>query len=330
MTKLDGRIGVLCWESISVIQHRASQMIVFHTLVMTGSFTLAAKQLNTSTSYVSKQLGALEAELNLQLVQRTTRTLTFTDAGKRFATYCEQMFDLMHDAGANMLDARDDISGTIKLGLPQSFGTLHIIPALELLQQEYPELIFELTLFDHVTDMVKESLDIWITNQEKIHDGYVAQRLAHTGFVLVASPEYLLSHGVPEHPQDLVEHNCVIYHSKSRSYDNWTFTQGDEVVDVQVNGNFRIDLSEAVRDRVISGHGIGHLATYLLTDEFQQGKLIPLLPKWQTEQKLPVYAVYPKRKHLPAKFRVIIEFLRSHFGQPAYWDRDLKPWLKHR
>lgn len=313
-----------------MIQNRASQMIVFHTLVTTGSFTLAAKQLMTSISYVSKQLSALEADLNLQLVQRTTRSFTLTDAGQRFAQYCEQMFDVVHDAGANMLDARDDMAGTVKLGLPQSFGHLHIIPALELIQLEYPELIFELSLFDHTTDMVKESLDIWITNQEKIHDGYIAQQLAHTGFVLVASPEYLLNHGVPQHPEALVDHNCVIYHSKSRSYDSWMFTKGDEMVDVKVSGNFRIDLSEAVRDRVVSGHGIGHLATYLLTDEFQQGKLIPLLPDWQTVQKLPVYAVYPKRKHLPAKFKVIIEFLRTHFGEPAYWDRDLKPWLRRR
>ncbi len=311
------------------MQQRASRMIIFHTLVASGSFTQAAVKLKVSTSYVSKQLGALEADLNLQLIQRTTRTLKLTEAGKRFAQYCEQMSDVMHDADANMLDARDDIAGIVKLGLPRSFGTLHIIPALEILQQKYPELIFELSLFDHTTDMVNESLDIWITNQDKIHDGYIAQRLAQNSFVLVASPEYLLSHGVPSHPDDLIEHNCVIYHSKSRSYDSWSFIKEGELVDVQVTGNFRVDLSEAVRDRVISGHGIGHLATYLLTDEFQQGKLIPLLPDWQTEQKLPVYAVYPKRKHLPAKFRVIIEFLRSRFGQPAYWEQALKPWLGH-
>ncbi|GMA83195.1 hypothetical protein GCM10025855_27280 [Shewanella glacialipiscicola] len=163
-------------------------MVIFHTLVTSGSFTQAAAKLKTSTSYVSKQIGALEAELNLLLVQRTTRTLVLTDAGQQFAHYCEQVFEATQNADAMMLDARDDISGTIRLGCSQSFGTLHIIPALEVLQQKYPELRFELSLFDHKADMLEEGLDLWITNHEQLHESYIAQHLAETNFVVVASP----------------------------------------------------------------------------------------------------------------------------------------------
>jgi len=310
-----------------VIQHRASQMVIFHTLVTSGSFTQAAAKLKTSTSYVSKQIGALEAELNLLLVQRTTRTLVLTDAGQQFAHYCEQVFEATQNADAIMLDARDDISGTIRLGSSQSFGTLHIIPALEVLQQKYPELRFELSLFDHKADMLEEGLDLWITNHEQLNEGYIAQHLAETNFVVVASPDYLLKHGVPHHPQALAQHNCVIYQSKSRNYDRWSFAKDDLEQTVHVAGNYRVDLAEAVRNAVIAGRGIGYVATYLLSDEFQSGKLIQLLPDWKPLQQMPVYVVYPRRRHLPTKYKVIIECLKSHIGHPPYWDKKLKPWL---
>jgi len=309
------------------MQQRASQMIIFHTLVASGSFTQAAVKLKVSTSYVSKQLGALEADLNLQLVQRTTRTLTLTEAGKQFSTYCDQVFDAVQDADAMMLDARDEIRGTVRLGLSQSFGTMHVIPALEIFQEKYPDLKLEVSLFDHKANMLEEHLDLWITNHEHLNEGYIAQHLAETNFVLVASPDYLLSHEVPHHPCELCDHNCVIYHSKSRSYNRWSFIKDKELIEVKVEGNYRVDLAEAVRNAVVAGRGLGYVATYLLTDEFQTGKLIRLLPDWKAKQHMPVYLVYPRRRHLPAKLKVIIEFMKEHIGQPPYWDTALKPWL---
>ncbi len=303
-------------------------MVVFNTLVKAGSFTAAARQLGVSTSHVSKQLGALEAELNLQLVQRTTRSFTLTEAGQRFMGYCEQVVTAVQDADAIMDDARDEVAGVLRLGVSQSFGTMHIIPAIEQLRKQHPELQVEVSLFDHKANMLEDGIDLWITNYEQIPDGYVAQRLADSRFVVVASPDYLINHPSPHHPNDLVDHNCLTYRSRERNYCRWSFKKQDKELYVTVAGNYRVDLAEAVRDAAISGWGVAYLASYLLTDEFRTGKLIQLLPDWQANQKMPFYAVYPSRKHLPRKISAVIEYFKQHIGKTPYWDATLKPLVK--
>ncbi|MGF1701666.1 LysR family transcriptional regulator [Photobacterium makurazakiensis] len=310
-----------------MMHDRASQMVIFYTLAKAGSFTAAASQLGVSTSHVSKQLGSLEAELNVKLVQRTTRKLTLTEAGIRFSSYCEQVCNAVSDANDMMDDERDEVAGLLRLGLSQSFGTMHIIPAIETLRQRYPELQVEVSLFDHKADMLKDGLDLWITNYEHLPEGYVAQRLADSHFILAASPDYLIDKPIPYHPNDLSEHNCLTYQSRQRDYSQWAFAKGNESLCVKVSGNYRVDLAEAVRDATISGWGIAYLASYLLTDEFHDGKLIQLLPDWKASQKMPIFAVYPSRKHLPRKISAVVEFFRAHIGEQPYWDKSLMKWV---
>ncbi|MBY5944280.1 LysR family transcriptional regulator [Photobacterium rosenbergii] len=311
-----------------MIHDRASQMVIFHTLVEAGSFTAAARTLGVSTSHVSKQLGVLESDLNVKLIQRTTRSLTLTEAGHHFAKYARQVVDAVSEANDTMALERDDVTGVIRLGLSQSFGTMHIIPAIEKLRQLYPDLQVELSLFDHKADMLADGLDLWITNFEHIPEGYVAQRLAETRFIVTASPKYLIEHPAPNHPSELVSHNCVTYQSRQRDYSCWDFTKEGESLTVKVTGNYRVDLAEAVRDAAVAGWGVAYLASYLLTDEFRDGKLIQLLPDWTANQTMPFYAVYPSRKHLPRKISAVIDFFKQYIGEAPYWDEALKPWVK--
>ncbi|MCE0494738.1 LysR family transcriptional regulator [Vibrio salinus] len=307
---------------------RASQMYMFHILETTGSFTKAAAKLDVSTSHVSKQLTLLENELGIQLVQRTTRNLILTEEGRKFAAFCTQIFDSVQNAQAQITDDRDHISGTVKLALSRSFGTLHVIPVLDRMQKRYRTLNFEITLYDQKVNMLEEDIDLWITTHESLPDGYVAQRITDTNFVLCAAPDYLEANSVPHHPNDLLNHNCIIYHSKESSFGVWPFRRGPEQVDIHVSGNYRVDLSEAVRDAVIAGRGIGYIATYLLSNEFEEGKLIQLLPDWKPTQELPVYAVYPRRRHLPLRLSTLISSLKEHIGSPSYWDKQLDKWVR--
>ncbi|QUM81085.1 LysR family transcriptional regulator [Moritella sp. 5] len=311
-----------------MIQDRASQMALFHTLVQTGSFTAAAHTLSVSVSHVSKQLKCLEAALNVKLVQRSTRSFTLTDAGQQFARYCADVVSSVQDADVMMANLQDEVTGILRLGVSQSFGTIHIIPAIEQFRKLHPDLHVEVCLFDYKTNMIDDGLDLWLTNIEDIPEGYVAQHLADTRFVVAASPDYLIHHSAPLHPQDLENHNCLIYQSRERSYGLWSFKQGDDTLYINVNGDYRVDLAEAIRDAAISGWGIAYLATYLLTDEFRTGKLIQLLPKWQASQSMQFYAVYPSRKHLPKKISAAITFFKEYIGQPSYWDRQLKSQIK--
>jgi len=183
-------------------------------------------------------------------------------------------------------------------------------------------------LFDHTANMIEEGLDLWLTNIENLPEGYVAQRLTTTHFVVAASPEYLIGHGAPNEPKDLQQHNCLIYKNRERNYNCWAFKNDQQTLNVNVNGDYRVDLAEAIRDAAISGWGIAYLASYLLTDEFKTGKLIQLLPHWQASQVMRFYAVYPSRKQLPKKISVAINFFKDHLGEPAYWDMALVSQIK--
>lgn len=284
-----------------MLSDRASQMVVFSALLTHKNFTAAARSLGVSVSHVSKQLALLEESLGVKLVQRTTRSFTPTEAGEQFYHHCQKITRTIEEAQREIESQRDEVSGLIKIGISQSFGSLHILPAIDEFREQYPNLQVEMHLFDYRVDMLQEGLDLWITNNETLPEGYVAQRLADSKFVVAASPEYLVKHDTPHHPNDLVDHNCLIYRSWERDYTSWAFSKPGEQLNVKISGNYSVDLAEAVRDAAVAGWGIAYLATYLIRDEFKEGQLIQLLPDWQPSQDMPFYAVYPSRRYLPKK-----------------------------
>ncbi|WP_390519002.1 LysR family transcriptional regulator [Vibrio fortis] len=306
-------------------------MVIFHALIKHGGFTSAAKSLNVSVSHISKQIASLEDNIGIKLVQRTTRSLTLTEAGEVFYQHCEQLFGTLKAAQMDMESQRDDVSGKLRVGISQSFGTLHVIPAIDQLRQLYPQLKVEIHLFDYKVDMIEERLDLWITNNEELPEGYIAQRLADSQFVVAASPDYLIKAGTPSCPSELSDHNCLIYRSRERDYTSWAFDNGQESLCVTVSGDYSVDLAEAVRDAAVAGWGIAYLATYLVKEEFRSGQLIQVLPEWKASQIMPFFAVYPSRKNMPKKLSTVIEFLKQHIGSPTYWDKNLKTCVElHR
>lgn len=311
-----------------MLSERAAQMVVFAALLKHKNFTQAAKSLGVSVSHVSKQLAQLESSLGIKLVQRTTRSFTPTEAGLHFYHHCAQLVTIVGEAQLEVESQRDEVAGLVKIGLSQSFGTLHIIPAIDELRQKYPKLQVEVHLFDYRVDMLEEGLDLWITNNEHLPEGYVAQRLADSQFVVAASPDYLVKQEVPTHPNQLSEHNCLIYRSWERDYTRWAFSNREEQLSVKVSGNYSVDLAEAVRDAAVAGWGIAYLATYLIGDEFKNGQLIQLLPEWRASQSMPFYAVYPSRRFLPKKTSAVIDFIKQKIGSPCHWDQKLQPYIQ--
>lgn len=303
--------------------NRAQQMVIFYYLVKAGSFTGAGKLMGVSTSYISKQINELENSLRTKLVQRSTRVFSVTEQGERFFLHCEQIVEKISEAESQLEDQHEKVEGVLRLGVAQSFGSLHIIPAIEKLRQRYPKLEIQLSLFDHTADMIQQNLDLWITNYETLPQGYVAQRMAECHFVVVASPDYLINHQAPVVPSDLVKHNCLVYQSKTRDYSHWAFKNDTQDLKVRVEGNYRVDLAEAIRDAAIAGWGIAYLASYLLKDELQTGKLIRLFPDWEANQHMPFYFVYPSRTNLPSKTKATIAFIKEFIGSPPYWDKGL-------
>ncbi|WP_299020215.1 LysR family transcriptional regulator [uncultured Photobacterium sp.] len=302
---------------------KAQQMVVFNALTKQQSFTRAAQLLDISRTQVSKQIQQLEERLGTQLVQRTTRSFSLTEAGRHFAVHCANIVDEINEAESELLVDSNSLQGALRVGIAQSFASNHIGPYISEFHEQYPQLDLEMSLFDHRVDLISEQLDLWIGIMDSPPEGFVARHLTDCQFVLAASPDYLAKHGVPYHPQDLKNHNCITYYSRERKDTSWSFCKESEGLQVKVKGNYRVDSADAIRDATLAGNGIGYLATYLLKNEFREGRLIRLMPDWQLNQHMPLYAIYPRHKFLPAKVKVFIDFVREHIGEPANWDRDL-------
>lgn len=303
---------------------KAQQMVVFNALTHQRSFTKAAQILDISRTQVSKQIQQLEERLGVQLVQRTTRSFSLTEAGERFAVHCANIVAEINEAESELLQSTDSMQGVLRIGSAQSFARHHISPYIADFHRLYPQLDVEMSLFDHRVDLIAEQLDLWIGMTDTPPEGFVARHLADCHFVLVASPDYLAKFGVPYSPGDLATHNCIIYYSRERKDNIWSFRQGEISKNIKVAGNYRVDSADAILDATLSGHGIGYLATYLLDKEFQEGRLVRLLPDWQLSQYMPLYAVYPRYKFLPKKVQAFIDFTCEHIGSPVYWDRVLR------
>ena len=291
---------------------KAQQMIVFNALTKQQSFTKAAQLLDISRTQVSKLIQQLEQRLGVQLVQRTTRSFSLTEAGRLFAKHCEKVVEEINEAESELFGSEDNSQGLLRVGIAQSFASNHVAPYINEFHAQHPLINLELSLFDYRVDLIAEQLDLWIGFMDSPPEGFVARHLSNCDFVLVASPEYLATHGVPYQPSDLAEHNCIIYFSRERKDNVWSFSQQNQNLDIKVTGNYRVDSADAIRDATIAGNGIGYLATYLLTDEIRTGKLIRLMPDWQLTQHMPLYAVYPRHKFLPNKVNLFIEFIRRH------------------
>ncbi|TDR74966.1 LysR family transcriptional regulator [Photobacterium lutimaris] len=294
------------------------QMVILATVGHEQNFTRAAERLGISKSQVSKQIRFLEERLGCQLVQRSTRTVALTEIGLQYAEYGQQLLDTVNEAEALVAGYRNEIKGVLRIGIAQSFGNSHITSALAEFQKEHPGLELEVSLFDHRPNLLEEGFDCWVAIHEHPPEGMVARRLADCHFAVVASPDYIQEHGTPKVPGELRQHNCITYQSRERKYTNWEFTKDGVRQAIRARGNYRIDNAPAVLDAALSGLGIAYLATYLITDELETGKLIQLLPEWKADVELPIYAVYPRRKYLAPKVRSFIDFMAERMSVPPY------------
>lgn len=294
------------------------QMVILAAIGHEQNFTRAADRLGISKSQVSKQVRCLEDRLGCQLVQRSTRTVALTEIGLQYADYGQQLMDIANEAEAMVAGYRNEVKGVLRIGIAQSFGNIHITSALAQFQKLHPELELEISLFDHRPNLLEEGFDCWLAIHEHPPEGMVARKLSTCEFMVVASPDYLALHGKPETPSDLRRHNCITYQSRERKYVNWDFARDGVHQSIRVRGNYRIDNAPAVLDAAVSGLGIAYLSTYLMTDELEHNKLIPLLSEWKTTVELPIYAVYPRRKYLAPKVRCFIDFMAERMSQPPY------------
>ena len=294
-------------------------MAVFVQVVATGSFIAASKATGTSRPMASKHVQNLEDELGVRLLNRTTRRISLTEAGRLFHLRCLKVFEEIDAAIAEAGNMQVQPKGVLRINAPVTFGKVHLVKALASFQEEYPLIDVDLTLNDRVVDIVDEGYDLAIRIGVLSDSSLVARKLAPCQMVVCASPRYLQKRASPAHPGELSEHNCLLY-SYFADADRWRFRDQSETQEVQVSGDFRSNFGEAVVEAAVAGRGVVLEPSFSVAPYISSGKLVPLLTGFEPAE-LNIYAVYPPSRLLPAKIRVLIDHLAAAFDPDPYWDR---------
>jgi len=302
---------------------RFENMKAFIQIVDTGSMSAAADRLEVAKSAISRRLKELEEHLGVQLFHRTTRSMNLTDSGTAFYQQAVRIIEDTLEAENAITQAHGTLKGSLKVAVPYSFGIMHLGPAINDFLKIHPQIEFDLDYNDRQIDIVQEGFDLAIRIANLPDSSLIARRLAPIDHVVSASPAYLEKYGIPESPEDLVNHRCLAY-NLVQDYKSWVFIDEDnQAVNVNINPYFKSSAGESLREAAINGHGINYLPTFIVYQQIEQKKLIPLLKDYKSSP-LNAYAIYPQTRHLSQRVRVFVDFLIERFKGTPYWDLCLK------
>ncbi|HWD22254.1 MAG TPA: LysR family transcriptional regulator [Burkholderiales bacterium] len=309
-----------------------TEMLVFARVVGTGGLSAAARELGLSPAMVSRRLAALESRLGVRLVNRTTRSLRLTEEGAGYYESCSRVLAEIEEANAAVSAGSEAAQGALRVALPAAFGNQYVAPLIPQFAARYPAVQVLLSLSDRDVNVVEEGFDLAIRIAHLADSSLAARKLAPNRRVVCATPEYLRRHGEPRTPADLAQHNCLLARDFSSS---WEYKDPDGRPGVvRVTGRYVCDNWEVLRQWALSGMGVALKSTWDVRRHLESGALVPLLPGYTFHTDVAIYAVYPHRRHLPAKTRVFIEFLVESFGPEPFWDqpavRSVKPRIKAR
>ena len=290
----------------------------FTKVVQHSSFAAAARDLRLSRSAVSKYVMELEEELGVQLLSRTTRSVTATENGQAYYERCLAILSDLEEADLSATRLQAEVRGLLRINAPMSFGTLHLARAVADFMEKYPDLRIQLLLSDQQVDPVQEGFDVTLRIADLPSSSMIARRIAPARRAICASPSYLARHGTPKHPDDLRGHACLTYGHLATG-NQWKLTGPDGDHWIAIPWTLCTNNAEVLRDAAVQGRGIALLPTFIAGADFQQGRLATILPGYQAPE-ISIYAIYPATRHLSLKVRVFIDFLVERFGGRPYWD----------
>jgi len=285
---------------------------VFVGVINAGSFTAAARALGHSTSYVSKEITRLEKRLGSRLLNRTTRTISLTDAGRAYYDRCSQIVIDAENAERSISQLQDTPRGLLHVNAPGSFGSKYLLEVLPQFMHRYPEVKLEVEFNDRLIDVVAEGYDV-VIRVGKIKDtNLVARKFTSSRGVIVASPDYIKHKGCPGRAEDLTQHDCIAY-SLLPTPTQWDFYKDGVRSSITVDPRAMCNSAEIEVAMVVHGIGITRLPLFTCEQEVASGKLQIILEDYD-QVKFDVYAIYPHRQYLTAKVRAFVDFLVDEFG----------------
>jgi DNA-binding transcriptional LysR family regulator len=295
----------------------------FIRVVETGSFSAVARETNASQSAITRQVAQLEEHFGVRLLHRTTRKISLTDDGQDLVTRARHLLEEAEDLEDTFGKNGSSPTGVVRIGLPVGAALL-LVGAFSTLLGQYPGLSVDLVVNEQMDDLVAGRLDLALRFGPSADTSLVARALATMASAPVAAPAYLERYGAPEHPSDLLNHTCIV-HDMGPDSIHWAFTGPDGSVEVDVTSAFRSNNSLVVRQAALAGHGIALLGDPLTLTEIRAGRLYRLLPNYSARQRQ-AFIVYPSRRHLAQRTRVVIDFLIEQFRQLDARLRDGREW----
>jgi DNA-binding transcriptional LysR family regulator len=292
------------------------EMQAFAAVVDAGSFVKAADGLGQSKAAVSRYVGDLESRLGVRLLHRTTRRLSLTEEGKVFHARCKDLLAVVDEAEAEVTARTGEAVGQLKVNVPVSFGLRHLSHLWAEFMTLHPKVTLDVTLTDRVVDLLDEGYDLAVRIARLPSSSLVSRQLSSTRLILCASPTYVNRHGAPTDVSELASHAVIAYTLLSMG-DHWQFDGPDGPATVTVVPRLRANSGETCVAAALQHQGIVLQPSFLIGTHLKAGALVELLPQFRSIE-LGIYAVYPTRKHVTPKVRLLIEFLVDAFR--------MQPW----
>jgi DNA-binding transcriptional LysR family regulator len=294
-------------------------MAVFARVVDAGNFSVAARQMGTTPSTVSRQIKRLEEALATRLLERSTRKVRVTESGAQVVRYCRDILSAASGAvdSAGQLIGRPQ--GKVSVSAPTAFAKTVIHPLVPAFLRLYEEVDLQLRFTDHEVDPLGDDLDLVIRLTDRPPPGLAGRRLGTVRWVLCASPAYLLARGTPETPRELARHDCL-YLGETADDNRWRFLRGGQSQTVDVRGRYIANHAGARLEAAQQGLGIAALPEFVAADALKQGDLVQVLIDWSIEARPyagSIWLLYPPNRFLPPKVRALIDYLVEHLGEAA-------------
>jgi DNA-binding transcriptional LysR family regulator len=282
-------------------------MRMFVSVTEMGSFTAAGQRLGLSKNLVSKGVAELEGRLGARLLQRTTRSLSLTDAGHRYLGRCKSLLAEL-EALEDSVDADETkLRGTLRITAPITFGELFLVPAATGFARLHPGITIDLRLNDRFVDIVSEGFDLGIRIGNLSDSSLVARKLGSTEIWVVGSPDFVAKNGQPKIPEDLHRFNCV-RDTNFRAGNTWHFMVGGVAQDITVTGCILVNSARAGRDIAHGGLALAYCPDYVIREDVRDGDLLRIMADVPTIE-YPIHAIYSNNRHLPKRVRAFVEFL---------------------
>jgi DNA-binding transcriptional LysR family regulator len=286
----------------------ASGVSVLAAVVDGGSFVKAAELIGLTDSGVSRAISRLETRLGVRLLDRTTRSVTLTDEGRRFYEEVKPHLNAIEDAAVVASGATSAVRGRLKIDIDPFFLPLVLAGRLGAFCERYQELTIEFVTSEHIGDLVSEGIDLAIRFGQPQRSTLVSRKLIEAPIFTVAAPRYLKRYGKPEHPSALSRHRCLQFVDPytGRPF-GWEFVGKGETIEVATDGPLIFSDPKSMLEECLAGTGVAQIIGWGIKDLLARGMLIDLFPAWHGE-RFPLFAFHPSRKHPPAKVRAFVDF----------------------